>query len=171
MPQPASIPIVVSGGRGQEAHWQAGGLVCVHVVACTTQTVVVAHVQAAWDGFDRGADPSARPTQTLAEWLPGFFEVVVAAADSESHWCAAVLPDQHPRLVLRLLAALFQRISKSFKSRLMSACATGESEHHCVCLHCCCNRARHKASACGSMPSRHPSRSGTAGWGWCLSAG
>ena len=96
-----------------------------------------AHVQAAWDGFDRGADPSARPTQTLAEWLPGFFEVVVAAADSESHWCAAVLPDQHPRLVLRLLAALFQRISKGFKSRLMSACATGESRHHCGYLHCC----------------------------------
>ena len=124
-----------SGGR-HEAHWQADGLsMCMQWPAPLND--LTAHVQAAWDGFDRGADPSARPTQTLAEWLPGFFEVVVAAADSESHWCAAVLPDQHPRLVLRLLAALFQRISKSFRSRLMSACATGESEHHCVCLHCC----------------------------------
>ena len=128
-------------------------------------------MQAAWDGFDRGVDPSARPTQTLAEWLPGFFEVVVAAADSESHWCAAVLPDQHPRLVLRLLAALFQRISKSFKSRLMSACATGESEHHCVRLHCCCNTARQKASACTPLPLTPPSCSGTPARGWSLSAG
>ena len=84
-------------------------------------------VQAAWDGFDRGGrDPAApQPPQDFPSWLPDFFEVILAATNSELRWCALVLPDLHPQLVLHLLSALFNKISKSFRSRLMSACAQG----------------------------------------------
>lgn len=84
-------------------------------------------LQAAWDGFDRGGQHPAGPAppQDFPSWLPDFFEVILAAANSELRWCASVLPDLHPRLVLHLLAALFTKISKSFRSRLMSACAQG----------------------------------------------
>ena len=83
--------------------------------------------QAAWDGFDRGArDPAAPgPQQDFASWLPDFFYVLLAATNSELRCSAAVLPDLHPNLVLHLLATLFTKITKSFKSRLMSACAQG----------------------------------------------
>ena len=84
-------------------------------------------VQAAWDGFDRGGrDPTApHPPQDFPSWLPDFFEVILAATNSELRWCASVLPDLHPQLVLHLLLALFNKISKGFRSRLMSACAQG----------------------------------------------
>ena len=84
-------------------------------------------MQAAWDGFDRGGrDPAApQPPQDFPSWLPDFFEVILAATNSELRWCALVLPDLHPQLVLHLLLALFNKISKAFRSRLMSACAQG----------------------------------------------
>ena len=84
-------------------------------------------LQAAWDGFDRaGRDPTAlTPQQDFPSWLPDFFEVILAATNSELRWCASILPDLHPSLVLHLLSALFTKIAKSFRSRLMSVCAQG----------------------------------------------
>lgn len=85
------------------------------------------NMQAAWDGYDRGAREAggSAPPQDFASWLPDFFEVILAAAASELRWCASVLPELHPQLVLHLLATLFNKIGKSFRSRLMSACAAG----------------------------------------------
>ena len=85
------------------------------------------YLQAAWDGFDRGGQHPGglAPPQGFPSWLPDFFEVILAATNSELRWCASVLPDLHPQLVLHLLLALFNKISKGFRSRLMSACAQG----------------------------------------------
>ncbi len=85
------------------------------------------YLQAAWDGFDKGGQHPGglAPPQDFPSWLPDFFEVILAATNSELRWCASVLPDLHPQLVLHLLLALFNKISKSFRSRLMSACAQG----------------------------------------------
>ena len=93
-------------------------------------------MQAAWDGYDRGAQAGgSSPPQDFPSWLPDFFEVILAAAASELRWCATVLPELHPQLVLHLLAALFNKIGKSFRSRLMSACAAGMCPVH---ISVCC---------------------------------
>ncbi|KAK9829565.1 hypothetical protein WJX72_006519 [[Myrmecia] bisecta] len=82
----------------------------------------LAPLQALWDGFERSATAAASPSGNFATWLGTFYDEVLSATEAEAHWCASVLPDQHPQLVLRLLSSLFQKIDKAFRSRLASAC-------------------------------------------------
>ncbi|KAL3131897.1 hypothetical protein ABBQ38_007602 [Trebouxia sp. C0009 RCD-2024] len=116
-----------NGERVQQLSAMLLGIQCYDTVEKLYITARMAPLQAAWDGFDRGGlGPTApAPQQEFPSWLPDFLEVILAATNSELRWCAAVLPDLHPHLVLHLLRALFAKISKSFRSRLMSACAQG----------------------------------------------
>lgn len=116
-----------NGERVQQLSAMLMGIQCYDTVEKLYITARMAPLQAAWAGFDRaGRDPTApAPPQDFPSWLPDFFEVILAATNSELRWCASVLPDLHPDLVLHLLSALFDKISRSFRSRLMSACAQG----------------------------------------------
>ncbi len=72
--------------------------------------------QGLWDGFEgRG----------FAAWLPSFYAGIVNAVGAEAGWCADALPDLHPQLLLKLLAALLARIDKPFRTRLASALVQG----------------------------------------------
>lgn len=126
-PKLASALSQKNGERVQQLSTMLLGIQCYNSIEKLYITARMAPLQAAWDGFDRGGrDPTApTPQQDFPSWLPDFFEVILAATNSELRWCASVLPDLHPLLVLHLLAALFARISKSFRSRIMSACAQG----------------------------------------------
>lgn len=116
-----------NGERVQQLSGMLLGIQCYGTVEKLYNTARMAPLQAAWDGFDRGGQHPGglAPPQDFPSWLPDFFEVILAATNSELRWCASVLPDLHPQLVLHLLLALFNKISKSFRSRLMSACAQG----------------------------------------------
>jgi hypothetical protein len=71
-----------------------------------------------WESFDTR-------TGDFLTWLPTFYDEVLNGAEAESRWCASVLPDQHPRLVLHLLATLFARIDKDVRARIAAALAHG----------------------------------------------
>ncbi|KAK9845796.1 hypothetical protein WJX81_002638 [Elliptochloris bilobata] len=73
-------------------------------------------LQALWDEYEGGS---------LAAWLPGFYGAVASAAAAEARWAAGALPDDHPALLLRLLAALFGRLDKPCRARLASALSQG----------------------------------------------
>lgn len=46
---------------------------------------------------------------------------VLLCVEGEARWCQAVLPDLHPRLLLAMLGALFEKIRKPFARRLAAA--------------------------------------------------
>eukprot|EP00884_Botryococcus_braunii_P002840 jgi/Botrbrau1/12557/Bobra.0169s0093.1 len=75
-------------------------------------------LQAFWDGFDPQKD-------RFEAWLPSFYDHVLNGAEAESRWCASVLPEQHPRLVLHLLITLFARIDKDSRARISAALDRG----------------------------------------------
>ena len=77
-------------------------------------------LQSYWDAFD----PKA---QSFASWIPGFYTEALAAAESEMHWLAAVLPGQSIKLATGLLEILFLRTDKSFRMRMSAALAQGTS--------------------------------------------
>lgn len=76
----------------------------------------------AWDGYERAAGAEV----TFPAWLPSFYDKLLAVAEGEARWCAATLPRLHPHLLLRLLAGLFARIDKSFRSRISSSSGSGQ---------------------------------------------
>ncbi|KAK9865015.1 hypothetical protein WJX84_011141 [Apatococcus fuscideae] len=78
-------------------------------------------LQVAWDGYERAAGAEV----TFPAWLPSFYDKLLAVAEGEARWCAATLPRLHPHLLLRLLAGLFARIDKSFRSRISSSSGSG----------------------------------------------
>ena len=73
----------------------------------------------AWHAYG-GAEPFAR-------WLPTYLDQVHAAVESESRWCAAVLPAEHPALILGLLRALFDELGPSFAARVKDAAAAADA--------------------------------------------
>lgn len=78
----------------------------------------------AWDGFTAAgpqADPSQQPA--LGDWLPGFYDEVLALVDLDSRWCGEALSAHSPRLLLKLLAELAARTQTSFSTRLTAAVA------------------------------------------------
>lgn len=81
---------------------------------------VLGALQSYWDAFD----PKA---QSFASWIPGFYAEALAAAESEMHWLAAVLPGQSIKLATGLLEILFLRTDKSFRMRMSAALAQGTS--------------------------------------------
>jgi len=98
-----------------------------HCASCRVEA------QALWDEYEDGP---------LAAWLPGFYARVAAAAAAEARWAAGALPDEHPALPLRLLAALFEGLDRPCRARLASALAPGapaaaarhrgRAQHYCV---------------------------------------
>ena len=77
-------------------------------------------LQSYWDAFD----PKA---QSFVSWVPGLYAEALAAAESEMHWLAAVLPGQAMKLATGLLEILFLRTDKSFRMRMSAALAQGMS--------------------------------------------
>lgn len=86
------------------------------MIAAASGLYLCVRVQALWDEYEGGS---------LAAWLPGFYGAVAAAAAAEARWMAGALPEDHPALLLRLLAALFARLEKPCRARLASALSQG----------------------------------------------
>lgn len=75
--------------------------------------------QACWEKFQTDRDAS------FLAWLPSWCDDVISSTNDESSWCVLHLPEQHPQLVLELLAACFARIDGSHRARLAHALASG----------------------------------------------
>ena len=59
----------------------------------------------------------------LAAWLPRWQAEVLATAERESTWASAVLPEQHPQLVVQLLQAALAEAAGLMRRRLQSLAA------------------------------------------------
>lgn len=79
------------------------------------------HVQVPWERYD----PSS--ARSFVQWLPGWGNDLVSAAGAECSWCVMHLPELHPQLELRLLAAVFAKLEGGFRTRLAAALGRGES--------------------------------------------
>lgn len=84
-------------------------------------TARMAPLQTFWDGFER---PPTKGTP-LVQWLPRFYDEVLLCVEGEARWCQAVLPDLHPRLLLAMLGALFEKVRQPFARRLQGAAEPG----------------------------------------------
>ena len=77
-------------------------------------------LQQLWEGYD----PSTSQVE-FASWLPTFFDDLLGSVRVEAKWAASHLPEQFPQAVLQLVATLFSRIDKSFRSRTDAALDSG----------------------------------------------
>mmetsp|Transcript_7638 Transcript_7638/g.19644 ORF Transcript_7638/g.19644 Transcript_7638/m.19644 type:complete len:657 (+) Transcript_7638:177-2147(+) len=106
--------------KGDMVRQLVGILVAVNRYGVVERHYVTARIgplQTFWDAFER---PPAKGTP-FAQWLPRFYDEVLLCVEGEARWCQAVLPDLHPRLLLAMLGALFEKIRKPFARRLAAA--------------------------------------------------
>jgi len=135
-------------------HWQCGSRrrvdsrsLAAHCASCRVGA------QALWDEYEDGP---------LAAWLPGFYARVAAAAAAEARWAAGALPDEHPALPLRLLAALFAGLDRPCRARLASALAPGApaaaARHRGRASHTthCPTELRERMHTCAGRPCGRP---------------
>ena len=139
----------VSPDRSEETVWENRSAcillsIPVHLhISCCPQpnlcslrpTAWTMSMQQLWEGWD----PATSQIE-FSSWLPTFFDEVLTIIGAELKWAASHLPEQFPAVVLHLLTAFFSRISKSFRSRMEAALASGES----LCSH----SAKQTFSAC-----------------------
>ena len=88
-----------------------------HITANCSHLATLLPLQAKWDAFDPAT------ADGFAGWLPGFYDAVEAAADTESRWLQGVLPAQ--------VATGFTYTTLAAWSQMLAMCGTGASMQDC----------------------------------------